>query len=41
MGVVICDANINMEFSKIYQIADKALYEAKNTGKNKIIYKKI
>jgi diguanylate cyclase (GGDEF)-like protein len=40
IGAVYCDNWHAANFQKIYQIADKALYEAKNNGKNQVIYKK-
>ncbi|NPA65290.1 MAG: GGDEF domain-containing protein [Epsilonproteobacteria bacterium] len=39
VGAVICDTNT--EFSKIYQLADKALYLAKRNGKNRVIFKNL
>ena len=39
IGAVICKEHSSFDFSKIYQLADEALYEAKKRGKNQIIYK--
>jgi len=41
MGAVYCENKDGLNFSKLYQIADEALYEAKNSGKNKVIYRNI
>jgi len=40
IGAVICNNN-SFDFNTIYQLADEALYEAKRTGKNKIVFKEI
>ena len=39
MGAVCCNNTDGLDFSKIYKMADDALYEAKASGKNRVIYK--
>jgi len=39
MGAVICHGANKFDFTKIYQLADEALYEAKKNGKNQVVYK--
>ena len=41
MGAVYCENTDGLNFSKLYQLADEALYEAKDSGKNKVVYKNI
>ncbi len=41
IGAVYCENIDGLNFSKLYQLADEALYEAKNSGKNRVVYKNI
>ncbi len=37
-GVVICESSTSYDFDKLFKIADEKLYEAKTTGKNKLVF---
>lgn len=38
-GIAIKDEKIN-DSNKLFEVADKSLYKAKNSGKNRIVYNK-
>ena len=41
IGAVYCQNKDGLNFTELYKLADEALYEAKKSGKNQIIYKNI
>jgi diguanylate cyclase (GGDEF)-like protein len=41
IGAVFCENSGTLDFSKLYQTADDALYEAKLKGKNQIVWKNL
>ncbi|MGA1845795.1 GGDEF domain-containing protein [Deferribacter abyssi] len=41
VGVVCVENNFDIDYNSIYKLVDDAMYEAKNTGKNKVVIKVI
>jgi len=41
IGAVICNNKKGFDFTRVYQAADEALYKAKATGKNRVVYREL